>query len=204
MRSTGEVMGIDVAFGTAFAKSQAAAYGSLPTDGRVFVSIANRDKRAMIFPVKRLADLGFEVLATEGTAQALRRNGVPADGGAQALRRGPTASRLSSSGSWPARSTWSSTRRPARHPPRPTATRSAPRPWRWASRHHHRAGLAAAVQGIEALVRGALGVRSLQDCTAQLRGLVTVDRGPVQVRGDAGRRQVRARCSVAGRVADTT
>jgi carbamoyl-phosphate synthase large subunit len=78
MKSTGEVMGIDVNFGTAFAKSQAAAYGSLPVKGRVFVSVANRDKRAMIFPVKRLADLGFEVLATEGTAEVLRRNGVRA------------------------------------------------------------------------------------------------------------------------------
>ncbi|MFI6513819.1 carbamoyl phosphate synthase large subunit, partial [Streptosporangium sp. NPDC050855] len=78
MRSTGEVMGIDAFFGTAYAKSQAAAYGSLPTKGRAFVSVANRDKRAMIFPVKALADLGFEILATEGTAEVLRRNGVHA------------------------------------------------------------------------------------------------------------------------------
>ncbi|HUR13721.1 MAG TPA: carbamoyl-phosphate synthase large subunit [Mycobacteriales bacterium] len=78
MKSTGEVMGIDAVFGTAFAKSQSAAYGDLPTKGKVFVSIANRDKRSMIFPVKRLADLGFEVLATEGTAEVLRRNGVHA------------------------------------------------------------------------------------------------------------------------------
>jgi carbamoyl-phosphate synthase large subunit len=78
MKSTGEVMGIDATFGTAFAKSQAAAYGDLPTKGRVFVSVANKDKRALIFPVKRLADLGFEVLATEGTAEVLRRNGVAA------------------------------------------------------------------------------------------------------------------------------
>ena len=78
MKSTGEVMGIDHSFGTAFAKSQAAAYGPLPTKGRVFICIANRDKRAMIFPVKRLHDLGFEILATEGTADVLRRNGVPA------------------------------------------------------------------------------------------------------------------------------
>ncbi|MDP9219678.1 MAG: carbamoyl-phosphate synthase large subunit [Actinomycetota bacterium] len=76
MRSTGEVMGIDDDFGTAFAKSQAAAYGGLPMKGSVFVSVANRDKRAMIFPVKRLADLGFEILATQGTADVLRRNGV--------------------------------------------------------------------------------------------------------------------------------
>ncbi|MFT3871658.1 MAG: carbamoyl-phosphate synthase large subunit [Nocardioides sp.] len=78
MRSTGEVMGFDAMFGTAFAKSQTAAYGSLPTRGRVFVSMANRDKRTMIFPVKRLADLGFEVLATQGTAEVLRRNGIAA------------------------------------------------------------------------------------------------------------------------------
>ena len=76
MKSTGEVMGFDATFGTAFAKSQAAAYGSLPVKGTVFVSIANRDKRAAIFPVKRLSDLGFRVLATAGTAQVLRRNGV--------------------------------------------------------------------------------------------------------------------------------
>ncbi|OLF19537.1 carbamoyl-phosphate synthase large subunit [Actinophytocola xanthii] len=77
MKSTGEVMGIDASFGKAFAKSQTASYGSLPTSGRVFVSVANRDKRAMVFPVKRLADLGFEVLATAGTAEVLRRNGIP-------------------------------------------------------------------------------------------------------------------------------
>jgi carbamoyl-phosphate synthase large subunit len=76
MRSTGEVMGIDALFGTAYAKSQAGAYGPLPISGNVFVSVANRDKRAMIFPLKRLAHLGFTILATEGTADILRRNGV--------------------------------------------------------------------------------------------------------------------------------
>ena len=79
MKSTGEVMGIDHDFGSAFAKSQTAAYGSLPTSGTVFVSVANRDKRSLVFPVKRLADLGFRVLATEGTAEMLRRNGIPCD-----------------------------------------------------------------------------------------------------------------------------
>ncbi|MCW2626299.1 carbamoyl-phosphate synthase large subunit [Mycobacterium sp.] len=79
MKSTGEVMGIDHDFGTAFAKSQTAAYGSLPTEGTVFVSVANRDKRSLVFPVKRLADLGFRVLATAGTAEMLRRNGIPCD-----------------------------------------------------------------------------------------------------------------------------
>ncbi len=79
MKSTGEVMGIDSDFGTAFAKSQTAAYGSLPSGGTVFVSVANRDKRSLVFPVKRLADLGFRVLATEGTAEMLRRNGIPCE-----------------------------------------------------------------------------------------------------------------------------
>ncbi len=78
MRSTGEVMGLDQMFGTAFAKSQAAAYGSLPVKGRAFVSVASRDKRSMVFPVKRLADLGFEIWATRGTGEVLRRNGVRA------------------------------------------------------------------------------------------------------------------------------
>jgi carbamoyl-phosphate synthase large subunit len=76
MRSTGEVMGIARDFPRAFAKSQTAAYGGLPDGGRVFVSVADGDKRAMVFPVKRLVDLGFEVLATQGTAQVLRRNGI--------------------------------------------------------------------------------------------------------------------------------
>jgi carbamoyl-phosphate synthase large subunit len=76
MKSTGEVMGLDIGFGTAFAKSQVAAFGPLPTSGTVFVSVANRDKRYVIFPVKRLADLGFEILATAGTASMLRRHDI--------------------------------------------------------------------------------------------------------------------------------
>ncbi|HIW98955.1 MAG TPA: carbamoyl-phosphate synthase large subunit, partial [Candidatus Nesterenkonia stercoripullorum] len=78
MRSTGEVMGIDKHFDTAFAKSQLAANNPLPTSGTVFVSVANRDKRAIIMPVKRLMDLGFSVVSTGGTADVLRRNGVEA------------------------------------------------------------------------------------------------------------------------------
>lgn len=78
MRSTGEVMGIDQFFDTAFAKSQAATNNPLPTSGKVFVSVANRDKRSIIMPVKRLTDLGFEILSTGGTADVLRRNGIHA------------------------------------------------------------------------------------------------------------------------------
>ncbi|PWD49735.1 carbamoyl phosphate synthase large subunit [Serinibacter arcticus] len=76
MRSTGEVMGFDVDVPLAFAKSQAAAYGGLPTTGRVFVSVADRDKRSIVFPVARLVELGFEILATTGTADVLRRYGI--------------------------------------------------------------------------------------------------------------------------------
>jgi len=79
MKSTGEVMGIDIDFGRAFAKSQLAAYGGLPDSGTVFVSVANRDKRAMLFPVRGLVDLGFTILATAGTADVLRRNGIPVE-----------------------------------------------------------------------------------------------------------------------------
>ncbi|MBF4576529.1 carbamoyl-phosphate synthase large subunit [Frondihabitans sp. VKM Ac-2883] len=76
MRSTGEVMGIDRNFPLAFAKSQTAAYGGLPTSGVVFVSVADRDKRAIVLPVLRLQQLGFEITATEGTATVLIRNGI--------------------------------------------------------------------------------------------------------------------------------
>ncbi|MHB9863081.1 carbamoyl-phosphate synthase large subunit [Streptomyces sp. YIM S03343] len=78
MRSTGEVMGIDSVFGTAYAKSQAGAYGPLPTKGRAFISVANRDKRSMIFPARELVAHGFELLATSGTAEVLKRNGIHA------------------------------------------------------------------------------------------------------------------------------
>ncbi|WP_028922957.1 carbamoyl-phosphate synthase large subunit [Pseudonocardia acaciae] len=165
MKSTGEVMGIDVAFGTAFAKSQAAAYGSLPTGGRVFVSVANRDKRAMIFPVKRLADLGFEVLATVGTADVLRRNGIAVtvvrkhfegpdnivdliqDGGVDMIINTPYGNPGPRVDGYEIR-----TAAVARGVPCLTTVQAA----------------AAAVQGIEALTRGELTVRSLQDLHAAL------------------------------------
>ncbi|MDC7103511.1 carbamoyl-phosphate synthase large subunit [Corynebacterium falsenii] len=76
MKSTGEVMGLDDDFGSAFAKSQEGAFGSLPTSGTVFVSVANRDKRTLLLPIQRLKSLGFNILATHGTAGMLRRNGV--------------------------------------------------------------------------------------------------------------------------------
>ncbi|AZH83862.1 carbamoyl-phosphate synthase large subunit [Plantibacter sp. PA-3-X8] len=78
MRSTGEVMGIDKDFPRAFAKSQEAAYGGLPSSGTVFVSVSDRDKRSIILPVLRLQQLGFDILATDGTAEVLNRNGISA------------------------------------------------------------------------------------------------------------------------------
>lgn len=79
MRSTGEVMGIDKHFDTAMAKAQLASSNPLPSSGKVFVSVANRDKRGVIMPVKRMADLGFGIVSTGGTADVLRRNGIPCE-----------------------------------------------------------------------------------------------------------------------------
>jgi carbamoyl-phosphate synthase large subunit len=169
MRSTGEVMGIDAVFGTAFAKSQMAAYsGGLPTSGTVFVSVANRDKRSMVFPVKRLADLGFRILATEGTAEVLRRSGVvaevvrkhylPDDGTPDTVQRildGEIDLIVNTPFGVGARLDGYEIRTAAVRRGVPSITTVQ--------------GLAAAVQGIEALTLGELGVRSLQEYGAELR-----------------------------------
>jgi carbamoyl-phosphate synthase large subunit len=76
MRSTGEVMGLDDDFGVAFMKSQIAAGQNLPLKGKIFVSVNNRDKRAIVYIIKKLADLGFEIAATAGTAKVLKKNGI--------------------------------------------------------------------------------------------------------------------------------
>jgi carbamoyl-phosphate synthase large subunit len=170
MKSTGEVMGFDASFGAAFAKSQAAAYGSLPTSGRVFVSIADRDKRAMIFPVLRLAALGFEVLATAGTAEVLRRHGLAAT----VVRKHYEATDENSEtiidrimagdvdmiintpyGNSGPRIDGYEIRSAAVAKGIPCITTVQ--------------GAAAAVQGIEAMKAGNIGVRSLQDAHAALR-----------------------------------
>ncbi len=168
MKSTGEVMGFDQTFGSAFAKSQAAAYGSLPVKGTVFVSIANRDKRAAIFPVKRLSDLGFRVLATVGTAQVLRRNGVDAevvgkfsDGPGNVVER-ILAGEVDLVLNTPWGSAGNSGPRVDGYEIR-TAAVSAGIPCLTTVQ-----AAAAAVQGIEELTRGEVAVRSLQDLHAQL------------------------------------
>ena len=168
MRSTGEVMGLDTEFGAAYAKSQLSVYDTLPTQGKVFVSVANRDKRSMIFPVKRLADLGLEILATEGTAVVLRRNGVRA----QIVRKhsagtGPqgesTIVQLIHSGEVDL----------IVNTPFGSAGQAGPRLDGYEIRTASILrgvpsvttvqGLAAAVQAIESRVRGDVGVRSLQE-----------------------------------------
>ncbi len=168
MKSTGEVMGLDADFGTAFSKAQAAAFGSLPTSGRIFVSMANRDKRHMIFPIKVLADHGFEILATQGTAEVLRRNGVTAT----VVRKHfegpgpdgePTTVDLILAGevqliiNTPHGSTGGGSARVDGYEIRTAAVRSNTPCITTVQ------GLGAAVHGIEALMRGEVGVRSLQD-----------------------------------------
>jgi carbamoyl-phosphate synthase large subunit len=176
MRSTGEVMGIDVAFGTAYAKAQAAVYGSLPVKGRAFVSVANRDKRSMIFPVKRLADLGFEIWATEGTAEVLRRNGVrakivrkhgdgPGPDGEPTVVTRILAGEVDLIVNTPFGSPGQSGPRLDGYEIRTAAVR------RGIPCVTTAAGLAAAVHGIEAIIRGEVGVRSLQEYAAQIRGV---------------------------------
>jgi len=175
MRSTGEVMGIDESFGTAYAKSQAAAYGSLPVKGRAFVTVAGKDKRSMIFPVKRLADLGFEIWATRGTGEVLRRNGVHA-----------TIVRKHSEGPGPDGEPTIVTRildgqvdlvvnTPVGGPAQRGFRRDG---YEIRTAAVRRAipcittvqGLWAAVQGIEAIDRDEVSVRSLQEHAARLRG----------------------------------
>jgi carbamoyl-phosphate synthase large subunit len=77
MRSTGEVMGIDRTFGLAFAKSQMAAGDPLPSDGMVFISVADRDKGAAIGAARKFIELGFTIAATAGTATYFEEHGVP-------------------------------------------------------------------------------------------------------------------------------
>jgi carbamoyl-phosphate synthase large chain len=77
MRSTGEAMGIAATFPTAFAKSEEGSVGRLPEGGTAFISVTDRDKGAIVLPALQLAELGFTILATSGTAAVLTRYGVP-------------------------------------------------------------------------------------------------------------------------------
>jgi carbamoyl-phosphate synthase large subunit len=187
MRSTGEVMGFDTDFPTAFAKSQSAAFGGLPTSGRAFISVADRDKRSIVFPVKRLQELGFEILATDGTAAVLKRNGIAS-----------TVVRKFSSG-----------RGPAGEPtivdlisagevdivvntPSGQGARADGYEIRAATTAADKAivttvqQLGAAVQGIEAALAGPFGVASLQEHDAATAGRRAAAAAGASVAGGAG------------------
>src|SRR5690606_19891404 len=79
MKSTGEVMGIDRNFGAAFAKAQLGAGIDMPMEGRVFLSVRDEDKRFILSLAARLANLGLSLVATSGTARAIRNSGIPVD-----------------------------------------------------------------------------------------------------------------------------
>jgi carbamoyl-phosphate synthase large subunit len=170
MRSTGEVMGIDRHFGLAFAKAEGGAGVRLPTKGTVFISVANRDKRSVIFPAKRLADLGFHLVATRGTARVLQRAGVDVDivakvsstregeDGAQNVVERIGSGEIEMVFNTPfgrgARTDGYYIRTAAVETGVPMGTTIA--------------GMAAAVQAIEALQAGDVGVRSLQEYIAEV------------------------------------
>ena len=167
MRSTGEVMGIDSNFGFAFAKAEAAAGVRLPTKGTVFVSVSNRDKRSVIFPAKRLSDLGFHLVATRGTAQVLRRVGVDVEetkkvsatqiegqkNVCEKIASGEIDMIFNTPFGRGARTDGYYIRTAAVEAGVPCITTMS--------------GMAAAVQGIEALISGDVGVRSLQEFIAE-------------------------------------
>ncbi|TVR26083.1 MAG: carbamoyl-phosphate synthase large subunit [Nitriliruptor sp.] len=166
MRSTGEVMGIDRDFGAAFAKSQAGT-GSmvLPTSGQVFVSVSNRDKRAIVFPVMRLVDLGFSIVATEGTADVLSRAGVAVEVVGKVSQGHPEIIHGIETGQVQL----------VLNTPFGSGTRGDGYEIRQAAVTNGvpvittLAGILAAVHGIQALQRGPLGVRTLQEYQAELK-----------------------------------
>src|SRR3989441_4452309 len=98
MRSTGEVMGFADSFGMAFAKAQIAADGSLPLEGVVFVTVNDSDKPTVVPIARRLHELGFRIVATEGTAKHLRARGIPAERVAKVHEGRPNAIDLIVSG----------------------------------------------------------------------------------------------------------
>ncbi|HVE92136.1 MAG TPA: carbamoyl-phosphate synthase large subunit [Actinomycetota bacterium] len=168
MRSTGEVMGIDAQFGHAFAKAEAGAGLRLPTSGAVFISVRNKDKRAIIFPAKRLSELGFDVYSTEGTADVLRRNGVPATPVAKIGEGKPDVLDLVAGGKVDL----------VINTPIGRGPRSDGYQIRTAAVVHNVpcittiSGVQAAIQGIEASMGGPLGVAPLQDYHRLIRSRI--------------------------------
>ncbi len=173
MRSTGEVMGLSPTFGRSFAKGHIATYGTLPTSGTVFVAAANRDKRNIIFPIKRLADLGFTIMATSGTASMLELHGVEVTpvrkhSQGQGDHGEPTIVDLINEGKIALIFNTPSGQTAGGSPRRDGYSIRAA-----AIMHHVPSittvqGLEAAVQGIESVLRDEMEVRSIQEWAAQI------------------------------------
>ena len=166
MKSTGEVMGIDASFGQAFAKAQDAAMHALPAGGTVFVSVADRDQREIVPPVRRLADLGFQVWASTETAAELTRNGIPclampehdraAGGIVSKILAGEVSMAINTPGQndgTPARGRDIRVAAVARGIPYMTTIQ----------------GVVAAVRGIESLIHDEMGIRTLQEWQSLMR-----------------------------------
>jgi len=185
MKSTGEVMGIDADSGMALAKALVSSGTGLPTGGTAFVSVANRDKRAIVFPAKRLADLGFTLLATGGTAGVLQRAGIPvervakvSEGGvnvAERIRGGEVDLVINTPFGRGARTDGYFIRTASAAAGVPCIT-TLP-------------GVFAAVRGIEALLGGPTEPRSIQEhheaaASGPLQARLTFDQAAVSVAGD--------------------
>jgi carbamoyl-phosphate synthase large subunit len=162
MKSTGEVMGTDVALGPALAKALLSCGAGLPTEGAAFISVANRDKRAIVFVAQRLGEIGFELLATRGTAAVLARAGLRvtpvlkmSEGGPNVvdlIREGRIALVVNTPFGRTPRSDGYEIRTAAAAARIPCIT-TLP-------------GAFAALQGIEALRRGRFAIRSIQEYQA--------------------------------------
>ncbi len=159
MRSTGEVMGIDTDLGVAYAKSQMAAQPPLPLKGNVFISVRDADKAVILPTARRLNELGFTLLATQGTAEALSKGGVStqiifklSEGRPNVLdmiKNGEIALIINTPGNKQQRDDEMRIRREALHRNVPIMTTTS--------------GARAAIHGIEALQRGGIMVKSLQE-----------------------------------------
>ncbi|HEV8144625.1 MAG TPA: carbamoyl-phosphate synthase large subunit [Methylomirabilota bacterium] len=165
MKSTGEVMGIDRDFRKAYLKSQIAANSSLPTSGKVFVSVKNRDKRVVMSLARRLVEMGFSLVATSGTARVLERHGMAVElvhkvlegyrpNVVDLMKRGEIVLVINTPEDGRARQDSATLRRAALAQNIPYYLTVD--------------GIQAAIGAIEALLKGEQGVRSLQEYHADL------------------------------------
>ena len=158
MRSTGEVMGIDADLGIAFAKAQAAAKPGLPKKGNVFLSVKDADKPGAVELAKQLADLGFSLFSTSGTAEILKQNGLTVTRLAKISEGRPTAVDMIKNGEI----------QMVVNTPGGMIPRRDENAIRSASYAHNVcimttiSGARAALQGLHALTRGEMGVRPIQ------------------------------------------